>query len=180
MLLHSQALGIEHTLVGASEPNPAFRAFTLANQKPAHFHASFGEQNRNCPCLLHAGSNGCWKPQHIDLAVMGTPCDPFSEQRCKRYQDGTVKQHHLYKVTFEDALNLLTSKDSPNAVILEQVLGFAEPESQSESTSPLDRPVHFNFGVSQSLCLFLCCGPNWNCFSNIISCCLIFSHCYHV
>lgn len=71
---------------------------------------------------------------------MGTPCDPFSEQRSKRFHDGTVKDHELYKVTFEDAVNLLTGPSSPKAVIMEQVLGFDESESRTETISPMKRP----------------------------------------
>lgn len=76
---------------------------------------------------------------------MGTPCDPFSEQRNKRYSDGSVASHPLFDVTFKDAVDMLTSHHSPNCSILEQVLGFSQPISRTDDTSPMQRPG-FCFG----------------------------------
>lgn len=70
---------------------------------------------------------------------MGTPCDPFSEQRTKRYVNGSVKEHPLYNVTFRDAIGLLRKECAPKAAILEQVMGFDKPETRE--SDPSDTPL---------------------------------------
>ena len=101
---------------------------------------TFGDQNDEKPCLLHGKAASCRKGSQIDVAIFGTPCDPFSEQRNKRYADGSVCQHPLFEVTFTDAFNLLTGAQSPNACVLEQVLGFNERESRTREETPMERP----------------------------------------
>lgn len=66
---------------------------------------------------------------------MGTPCDPFSEQRNKRYVNGSVKEHPLFAVTFRDAIGLLRKECAPKAAILEQVMGFDKPETREGDSS---------------------------------------------
>lgn len=39
----------------------------------------------------------------FDLAMVGSPCNPFSTQRTKRFSDGNVKEHHLYSVTSDSS-----------------------------------------------------------------------------
>lgn len=34
-----------------------------------------------------------------DLAFVGSPCNPFSTQRAKRFECGSVKEHCLFNVT---------------------------------------------------------------------------------
>ena len=116
----------------------------LANHKVEHVHPTFAEQNAGKPCILHPHSPSCARPVNADLGVFGTPCDPFSLQRGKRFHDGSVKQHALYSVTFTDALNFLLDPGAPKAVIMEQVEGFNEPESDSESEIPMNRQVWKN------------------------------------
>lgn len=116
-----------------------FRQFIAANYETKHLHKTFSDQNDCKACTLHAPGSSCGRPKHVDLAIMGTPCDPFSEQRAKRYHDGTVRHHPLYDVTFKDAMHLLTSRNSPNAVILEQVLGFNKGETRTDDSTPMTR-----------------------------------------
>ena len=140
--MRSQALGIEFEVLGTSEPEPAFQKFLKDNysHKIMHMHKSFGDQNDEKPCLLHPNAASCRKRSQIDVAIFGTPCDPFSEQRNKRYSDGSVRQHPLYEVTFTDAFNLLTEASSPHACILEQVLGFNEKISRTCEETPMEQP----------------------------------------
>ena len=39
-----------------------------------------------------------------DLGFAGSPCNPFSTQRAKRFQTGNVKSHDLYTVTDDSNL----------------------------------------------------------------------------
>ena len=34
-----------------------------------------------------------------DLGFVGSPCNPFSTQRAKRFECGSVKEHSLFNVT---------------------------------------------------------------------------------
>ena len=69
---------------------------------------------------------------------MGTPCDPFSKTRPKRWLDGSVKQHSDYNVTFKDSYNTLLTYE-PRLVIMEQVDGFDLPYCAGDSESPKQR-----------------------------------------
>ena len=143
-----QALGIQYEVVGASEPDAAFQRYLKDNhcKDLPHLRKTFGDQNAERPCLLHPQCASCRKKPQIDVAIFGTPCDPFSEQRNKRYADGSVCQRPLYEVTFTDAFNLLTDHQSPNATILEQVLGFNEAESRACEETPMDKPGAYPAG----------------------------------
>lgn len=134
-------MGIDFTAVSISEPSKPFRDFCLANHTVLHAHQTFQEQNQGKACLLHPQSPGCPNPANADLGVFGTPCDPFSFQRCKRHQDGSVKGHLLYPVTFRDAIRFMSDPLAPKAVIMEQVEGFNEPDTPSSTEpTPMRRP----------------------------------------
>ena len=71
--------------------------------------------------------------------MMGTPCNPFSPMRTKRYAPNSVQEHRLYKATFEDAYKLLKHY-SPVTATMEQSSGFNAPFSTDDPVTPLDRP----------------------------------------
>ena len=78
----------------------------------------------------------------VDYLVLGTPCNPFSTMRPKRFSSGSVKNHQLTKHTFEDALDLLQMFEPPTCT-MEQTEGFDQCEESGSTTTPLDR---HNFG----------------------------------
>ena len=72
------------------------------------------------------------------LAVLGTPCPPFSTQRTKRFKVNSVREHAAYGTTFNSTLAFLETFN-PVTAVLEQVAGFDMPESEADETTPLTR-----------------------------------------
>ena len=107
-------------------------------------HGAVEDQIRGKPCRCHPQSEGCNIAQkgQIKLAVLGTPCPPFSKQRPKRFQDGTVKSHSHYSVTFSSAVDFL-ARFEPMVGLMEQVDGFDLPFSTTDSETPKMRLVCF-------------------------------------
>ena len=98
------------------------------------------DQISSAPCLKDccSGRASC----HIetpDLAIFGTPCNPFSVHRHTRRNPGNVEGHRLYDVTFTDAVEWLV-RFEPVTVVMEQVEGFGAPLSCDDlSETPLNR-----------------------------------------
>ena len=105
-----------------------------------HFFASMESQAFDCSCLLHEKATTCGADTcgAADLAVVGTPCQPYSRQRVKRSEDGSVRAHKKYDATFKEFLDLLQSYE-PKACVGEQVEGFTSPESAADPTTPFER-----------------------------------------
>ena len=138
-----QALDIPFKAMGASEPNMMFRSIIQRNVDVAHLHGTMLEQTQGKPCTLHKGSCGC-SMQVCDLCIFGTPCPPFSCQRVKRYQSGSVVDHPLAEITFRDAREMILF--GHRCVVMEQVAGFERPEEAGGGlTTPLKRPGLFSF-----------------------------------
>lgn len=141
-----QELGIPFTCVGMAEKNADFQEFLRLNFQPSHLHATIADQTQDAPCLLHPYgetcecSSECGSQGSPDLACLGTPCPPFSRARPKRFCDGSVKGHSDYSTTFAGAVAFLT-KYEPRVCIVEQVDGFGNPFSASDSECPKDRQV---------------------------------------
>lgn len=106
-----------------------------------HFFQSLDDQLNGRDCLIHPGGkcNEC-NPAEMecpDLAVTGTPCQPFSKQRVKRSAPGSVASHKSYNTTMKDLIAWLDAH-SPKCAVVEQVEGMEARESASSPTSPLD------------------------------------------
>ena len=143
MSLLQQALDIPFVAVGASEPNAAFRSVIQANHCVEHMHGTMEEQVAGKACSFHRKAS-CCKLEACDVCVMGTPCNPFSDMRFKRYRDGTVSRHPLCEITLRDAKNMIV-QGGHKAVIMEQVSGFDKPEATRASAgqmgeTPMRRP----------------------------------------
>jgi site-specific DNA-cytosine methylase len=129
--------------VSCSDPDARFQDFVLANYEPLHFHRTMNEQTAGFHCQLHSDADACdpkagVRDGHVRLAVYGTPCPPFSNQRCKRTAAGSVKSHKDYNITFQDTI-LWMQEFEPGTAAMEQVQGFAEPESSLDNSTPLAR-----------------------------------------
>ena len=134
-----QELGIPFTLISASEWNPEFRAFLEANHDPVHLYDKMDRQLQGVKCLKHEGEKEkCGVLSGCEYLVMGTPCNPFSPQRSKRFASGSLKSHSMYNTTFEDAYDLL-STCNPVCATMEQSCGFDMPEEKGAKTAPLQR-----------------------------------------
>ena len=127
-------------MIGVAEPDEEFRTFIHANhaEMVQHMHRTMEDQVQGCPCLHHAGGRGC-ELSKPDLAIFGTPCNPFSGYRKQwRVKPGNVENHKLYDITFTSALAWLEHFCPPTCV-LEQVEGFTSPLSCDVSETPFDR-----------------------------------------
>lgn len=109
-----------------------------------HFFGSMFSQNEGEDCKFHEGF--CPPSSNNDVAVLGTPCQPFSRQRSKRSIEGTVRSHSKYETTFSDMLDFLKCHQ-PRCAVAEQVEGLTIPEFSGS----VDRPVERTDGVLESL-----------------------------
>ena len=137
-----QALGIPFSVVSASEVRADYRAVFQANNSPDCFEHIFDDvrtQLASGPCLLHPQCASCVAlPTGITIMFTGSPCDPFSKQRYKRFADGSVKNHADFLTTFRDVVQMY-QKCQPMMGILEQVQGFLSPISSTDPTTPFDQ-----------------------------------------
>lgn len=115
-----------------------------------HFYTDLESQcDDRAKCTLHdrtasSGLHSCFDESRshggFDLGFVGTPCQPFSRQRAKRSQCGSVKNHKAYSTTFEHLLAWLKTRE-PKVAVVEQVTGLQVAESTTERTTPLDRRI---------------------------------------
>ena len=113
-----------------------------------HFFNTLEDQVEGLACKIHGGNcfgrkihDGCCScngHEDIDLGMLGTPCQPFSRQRVKRSQAGSVKGHGKYLTTFRDLIQFLKTFE-PRTAVLEQVAGIDTPESTIDRRTPLQR-----------------------------------------
>lgn len=120
--------------MSASDRSDKCKSFVFANtvgSNPTHWYETMEDQTkgRNC-CKLHNGSTVCDPcPYTPDLALVGSPCHPFSTQRGNRFVQGSVAAHSECKVAMQEMIEWLHVFE-PRIAILEQVLGFDMPESK--------------------------------------------------
>ena len=139
-----QELGIPCTMMSVSELNISYREFLHENHGDLieHMYTSFQDQVDEACCLLHPKSQSCKgcgsAGRFADVAILGTPCPPFSTQRCKRYSQGSVKNHHDFNLTFKTTYDLLL-QHNPRVVVFEQVEGFDLPFACDDPTTPKTR-----------------------------------------
>ena len=75
--------------------------------------------------------------------ITGSPCDPFSVQRCKRFRAGDVKEHCDFKVTMQCIIQMF-EKYTPAIGVMEQVMSFLMPFEQGGQVTPCDRRGHIS------------------------------------
>ena len=109
------------------------------------------------PCSLHdkndaegsiGSSRGCSVFQDaggVNLLVTGSPCNPFSTRRAKRFADGNVASHCLSEVTFQSVVQTYVMLE-PKTGVTEQVKGFDQRISSSNPETPLDQQLGSTFG----------------------------------
>lgn len=141
-----QALRMPFEMVSASEMNPKYRELCLENfsEHFNHFYPTVEEQVKcNTVGLLCKDSVssllGPCKPHEsqIDLLFSGSPCNPFSAQRAKRFTEGDVKSHQEFSVTMQDVVASYQLYE-PRIGVFEQVMGFTQPFSADDPTTPKD------------------------------------------
>ena len=141
-----QALGIEFCLLSASESRADFREFFMDSnpgKSIKHVYDDVRTQLKGGCCLLHVGQRRTCHAanrEEIDLMISGSPCDPFSLQSGKRFQDGSVVQHRDYQITMETIVGMYAAFQPPLG-IFEQVEGFLMRFDSTTSATPYTRPT---------------------------------------
>lgn len=139
VLATMQELGIPYKLLSTSEPHEPFRQFASVNHDSCHWHRTIGDQLKDAPCASHPQSVECKvADEGCHLLILGTPCNPFSTQRQKRFAPGSIMAHGLSTHTFDDAYQML-SKVKPVNCIFEQTEGFDKPFDTETTETPLQR-----------------------------------------
>ena len=108
-----------------------------------HVFASLEDQLQPSRCCMHSDSDTCDPlagESVVDLLVTGSPCDPFSKMRCKRFRTDDVKNHVDYGTTMRHVVDMYM-KFEPRVGILEQVLGFSMPFTAGGTETPMQRPA---------------------------------------
>lgn len=138
-----QELKIPFQCISTSEVNEKYRSFAYVNhaESVTHWYATMKDQQEGKTCVAHTDGGGpCPVVADVQYMILGTPCNPFSVQRPKRFLDGSVREHSMYEQTFKDAFEHLRVFQ-PLTVTMEQTGGFDLPESKSVSTTPMQRRV---------------------------------------
>ncbi|CAE7321324.1 unnamed protein product, partial [Symbiodinium sp. CCMP2592] len=129
------ALGIPFTAVAAAEKQPEYRRVIQANHgsRLQHLYETLEDMLEGRPCTKHADCEHCRIDAvgNISLALTGSPCNPFSKQRAKRFRDQSVQLHHMTETTMSGVVGLYR-KWEPRAAIMEQVRGFDMKTSQAD------------------------------------------------
>ena len=134
----TKALQIPFILMSASDPSMKCRNFVNANLQspPKHWFKSMKDQLANRGCAEHVGSTFCQAcSAQADLAVIGSPCHPYSTQRANRYDGKSVENHPEYSVSMEDTINFIHLYE-PKLVVSEQVEGFDKPVTAGGEITP--------------------------------------------
>ena len=153
-----QALDVPFIVVSASEQNAEYRKFFLQNYpgKFQHVFCKLEDQLKEGACSLHNCEATCVSRSdrsNIDLMITGSPCDPFSLQRAKRFSHDGVKCHPDFLTTMKSVVSMYSLYE-PRVAILEQVKGFTMPFEVGTTESPMDRLVggrDWGGGMSKSL-----------------------------
>ena len=126
----AQVLGLPYVLQSVSESEASYRSMVRSNhgKKLRKIFETVEDQLR-----YHRSMPGA---QVTDLLVTGSPCNPFSTQRCKRYQTGDVLEHSKFSLT-ESIVTGLYQTLCPKIGVTEQVEGFERPFSTGNSDTPL-------------------------------------------
>ena len=141
---------MDYHIISASEVNPKYRSFCEANYpgRIAHFFSSIQDQvkgdGHQCnTCEVTKNTFGCHpkgemaEGREVNLMCTGSPCDPFSMQRSKRWSDG-VAVHSQFDLTMGYVIDLYKLYE-PRAGVFEQVHGFTLPFDKGGTETPKER-----------------------------------------
>ena len=148
-----QALDFEFTVISASDVKGCYRDFCVLNYPTRfiHFHSSIEaqcEESKPCELCLEAGEEHmALRPckvqseiapgDSVDMMFSGSPCDPFSCQRAKRFNDGVVC-HSQFDITMSKVIDMYL-RHEPKVGVFEQVMGFTMPFIKGGVETPKSR-----------------------------------------
>ena len=136
--LSLKELGLTFSCLSASEPDSTAQAFIAANfsqNEILSVKSTMQEQIEENRSFQDEQDQDGFRGLAPHLAVFGSPCNPFSRQRVKRFQDGAQK-HKMFETTFLDLRQWLEEFNPPTAV-MEQVLGFDMRIQSDDARTPL-------------------------------------------
>ncbi|CAE7475668.1 unnamed protein product [Symbiodinium sp. CCMP2592] len=136
-------LGVPAEFLSAADLNGDCQKIILANYQSdvCHLHPGMAEQISGSACMLHRDATCGCSCQGAEFAVSGTPCPPYSDQRHKRFHDGSVKAHPQDKITAELLVTWLVTLN-PQAGLQENVTGWNKLDTsthQRETTTAMTR-----------------------------------------
>jgi len=137
---------MEFVVTSASDTSRAARSFILANHGDhvQHLFSSMEDafNQTGCQYCQSENQNGCCDREasttSSDVFVAGVPCKPYSLQRSKRFENGSVKSHEAFHTTFSEFFQWLDFHN-PKSGLVENVLGLDHPEDKYSAVSPLDQ-----------------------------------------
>lgn len=127
-----QALGVDFLALSVSEANPVYRSIIEANHGKA-IKTTFDDVNKQVSHYM-----ACPQKASPDIGVTGSPCNPFSSQRVKRFAAGNVALHVDYETTMTSVVSFYATLE-PKLGVTEQVAGFKQPMSSEDPTTPLQQ-----------------------------------------
>ena len=166
---------MDFNIISASDVSASYRQFVELNYpgRVMHFFGSIEDQISkaqkclSCQGSLSADLFGCHPSSDlragsdVDLMVSGSPCDPFSTQRAKRWHCGGVKAHTQFDITMKSVVKLYQQYE-PVKGIFEQVHGFTLPFEKGGEETPKKRQAFFNHCALVSGVVF-CFAPSFPC-----------------
>ncbi len=108
-----------------------------------HVFSSLEGQVGTKNCLLHEGCSDikCSEPNTKnppDFMVSGSPCNPFSLQRKRRFEPGNVASHGSFSTTMKSIIKMY-QRQQPRIGLFEQVKGFDLPMEKGSEETPFQR-----------------------------------------
>ena len=124
-------MGIKFNALSISEANETYRSVILAN------HANVVQNIfKDVAEQVDFHAKQCHELPDVDIGVAGSPCNPFSTQRSKRYVTGDVAAHESFEVTMVSVIGFYRTIE-PKLGVTEQVAGFDQPFSHEQRATPL-------------------------------------------
>eukprot|EP00439_Symbiodinium_sp_Y106_P048890 s5553_g6.t1 len=121
---------MDFQMLSISEINQEYRQLFMANMPHGHVKHLFGSLEEQCagqsPCILcqqqgqQCSVRELCEAEGVDLLIAGSPCDPFSKMRAKRFASGTLKKHVSYGLTMDAMVDSFLCH-KPRIAVMEQV-----------------------------------------------------------
>lgn len=138
----AKALGIPFRCLGAAEMNESYRNIMVANNSDIqHLYQTLEDMLESKPCTLHPLNHMCQScpdGSSPSLLVTGSPCNPYSTRRAKRFAEDSISEHSMTTTTMESVVSTYR-KYEPHTGIMEQVTGFSKRTSHSNAQSPYEQ-----------------------------------------
>ena len=107
--------------------NESYRNIMVANNSDIqHLYQTLEDMLESKPCTLHPLNHMCQScpdGSSPSLLVTGSPCNPYSTRRAKRFAEDSISEHSMTTTTMESVVSTYR-KYEPHTGIMEQVTVF--------------------------------------------------------